>query len=191
MACDVRADLIAACADGGPQRGVEIGGFGAEAFAHGLDGAAGDSRHGAAPARVNRRHGATVFVGEQNRHAVRGFDCHDTAGRIFKQGVALAQLAGAPVRKYAGGGVHLLHRGQTGRHAGEIGQTRTETVEQPGQSIQGRLAINFAGVFIHKLCGTIDLRDPHLLLEVFQHGFLEPHLGRPFDQGRHLINFIL
>src|SRR5262249_46941785 len=41
------------------------------------------------------------------------------------------------------------------------------------------------------LYGVLHLGDHDLLLELFEHGFVEPDFGRPFHQGGHLIDLIL
>ena len=53
-------------------------------------------------------HRAMLFVHQQDGNAVRGLDGHHMSGRVFEQGIAIAQQARAAARRHADIGVDLM-----------------------------------------------------------------------------------
>ena len=85
-------DVVAARADARPDGGDQPPGWHRPLCSHGADGGAGDVGRGAAPAGVHGADGAGDLVGQQDRHAVGGDDCHSSSRHNGHQGVGRRRL---------------------------------------------------------------------------------------------------
>ena len=125
------SNLVAAFSDAGSDGGVEVGGIGAEAPAHGVHGMLGHAGGGAAPSGMHGSYGVAALIGQQDGNTVGGLDGDDRSSGILEQRVTLAQDATAAQGFDAIGGMNLAHGGELGKPARDIGGARAETVQQP------------------------------------------------------------
>lgn len=147
-----RTDLVAAFANARPDGRVKIGGPASVPIAHCADCLAGDSSDRPSPPRVDRRDDAQPRIHQQDGDAIGGLHCHNGAGGVLDQRIALAKKPAAPLGANAVGGMNLLECGEARKRIGNSGVARTETVQKPLEAIESRGAISPGSVFVEACC---------------------------------------
>jgi hypothetical protein len=148
MRGDLGADFVAALPDPGADSGMEIGRRRIEAGAHAVHRAADDLRDGPSPSGMDGGNGPTALVGQKYGDTIGGLDGNDGPGGVFEEGVAFADDARPALSGDARRGVNLLDRRKVCEETGDVGVPRSETVDEPRESVEFSDAVDVARVFV-------------------------------------------
>jgi len=107
---EFRANFIATGADGGAERGEQIGGLAAEFEAQAAHSLFGDAGKCALPTRMNCGDSAFFGIHDKDGHAIGGLHGEEHAGAIRHGGVALAGERGRGAEQADRVGVDLFER---------------------------------------------------------------------------------
>jgi hypothetical protein len=139
-----RADLVAALSNAGPNGGMQPGRTRAEFLLHPVQSERCDTVDRPAPTGVHGGHRAMLVVHQQDGDAVGGLDGDQVSGRIFKQGIAIAQYSRPATRRHTDIGMDLMHGGRTGGRS----VAGAKPMVQPCEPFQRAGVIDIPGIFV-------------------------------------------